>query len=96
MSDEEFSGDVFEGAAFPLIDGSEDTPLKHQVGGDHYRSMALQPVQFILANDLGFLEGCVVKRVSRHDRPGGKGVEDLRKAIHELELLIHHLENSND
>jgi hypothetical protein len=59
-----------------------------QIGGDHYRAGAIQPVEYIEANDLRFLEGCVVKRVTRHNRPGGKGRQDIEKAIHELKLLL--------
>lgn len=62
--------------------------LNEQVGGDHYRSCVIQPVQFIEANELRFLEGCVVKRVTRHDKPTGKGRQDIEKAIHELQLLL--------
>lgn len=62
--------------------------LDVQVGGDHYRDCAIQPVQFIEANALRFLEGCVVKRVTRHDKPTGKGRQDIEKAIHELQLLL--------
>ena len=67
---------------------SEDNALSQQVGGDHYRTCAIQPVEFIEANGLKFLEGCVVKRVTRHDKPTGKGRQDIEKAIHELQLLL--------
>ena len=62
--------------------------LDVQIGGDHYRECAIQPVQFIEVNRLRFLEGCVVKRVTRHDKPTGKGRQDIEKAIHELQLLL--------
>lgn len=65
-----------------------NTALAVQVGGDHYKSCAIQPVQFIEANGLGFLEGCVVKRLARHGKPTGKGRQDIEKAIHELQLLL--------
>jgi hypothetical protein len=61
--------------------------LDTQIGGDHYMNCAIQPVQLIEANSLGFLEGCVVKRLARHDKPTGKGEQDIDKAIHELQLL---------
>jgi len=61
-------------------------PLARQEGGSHYKDFTIQPVEFIHANGLGFLEGCVIKRICRHRQKNG--VEDLRKAIHELELLI--------
>lgn len=62
--------------------------LDKQVGGGHYREGAIQPVQYIEANSLGWLEGCVVKRLTRHNREGGKGRLDIEKAIHELQLLL--------
>ena len=46
----------------------------------------IQPVEFITRNGIGFLPGCVIKRVCRYRSKAG--VEDLRKAIHELELMI--------
>jgi hypothetical protein len=48
--------------------------------------MAIQPVEYIHRNGLGFIEGCVVKYVSRWRVKGG--VEDLRKARHFIDLLI--------
>lgn len=62
--------------------------LDTQVGGNHYRNGSIQPVQYIEANKLGYLEGVVVKRVTRHNQPGGKGRQDIEKAIHELQLLL--------
>lgn len=61
-------------------------PLDQQVAGDHYRSLTIQPVEFIHANNLTFLEGCVVKRVCRHKNKAG--AQDIRKAIHELQLIL--------
>lgn len=62
--------------------------LDIQIGGGHYRSGGIQPVQYIEANNLRFLEGCVVKRLTRHDKPTGKGRQDIEKSIHELQLLL--------
>lgn len=59
-----------------------------QIGGDHYKTCAIQPVEFIEANGLAFLEGNVLKRITRHNRPGGKGRQDIEKAIHELQLIL--------
>ena len=65
-----------------------NSALSYQCGGDHYRQGGIQPVQYIEANKLAFLEGCVVKRVTRHDKTTGKGRQDIEKAIHELQLLL--------
>lgn len=62
--------------------------LGKQIGGNHYRDGGIQPVQYIEANGLGFLEGCAIKRLTRHNRAGGKGRQDIEKAIHELQLLL--------
>ena len=60
--------------------------LDVQEGGDHYKNMAIQPVEFIAANKIQFLDGCVIKRVCRHRAKNG--AEDIRKAIHELNLIL--------
>ena len=70
--------------------GVGGTALSKQVGGDHYKNMAIQPMEYILANKLGFIEGSVIKYVSRWDKKNG--IEDLRKAIQNLEVLIEHAE----
>jgi hypothetical protein len=62
------------------------TALQQQVGGNHYRAKGIQPIEYIHANNLGFCEGNVVKYVTRWKDKGGE--DDLRKAIHYLELLI--------
>ena len=62
--------------------------LDKQEGGSHYKDCAIQPVQYIEANQIKFLEGCVIKRCTRHDKPTGKGRQDIEKAIHELQLLL--------
>lgn len=57
-----------------------------QVGGDHYKTKAIQPVQYCMANNIGFMEGSVIKYVTRWRDKGG--VEDLKKARHFLDMLI--------
>ena len=63
-----------------------NNPLNRQEGGDHYKKLKIQPVEYIVANKIGFIEGSVIKYVTRHKEKHGKA--DLRKAIHFLELLI--------
>ncbi len=60
--------------------------LGTQVGGSHYKDMAIQPIDYILGNGLGYCEANVVKYVSRWKVKNG--VEDLRKARHYLDILI--------
>jgi hypothetical protein len=58
--------------------------LDTQVQGTHYKDMLIQPVEFIVKNNLAFLEANVIKYVCRHRNKNG--IEDLNKAIHYLEL----------
>lgn len=64
----------------------KDSALAHQVGGDHYKSLPIQPVEYIHRNNLPFIEGSVIKYVTRWRAKGG--VDDLRKARHFLDMLI--------
>ena len=67
--------------------------LSHQIGGDHYVNYPIQPIEYIHANKLGFIEGCVVKYVTRWKEKNG--ILDLQKAIQCLEILIE-LENKRN
>ena len=60
--------------------------LDVQVGGAHYKSMAIQPVEFIHANSIGYFEGNVIKYLCRWRAKNG--VADLEKARHYIDLLI--------
>jgi hypothetical protein len=66
------------------------TKLRRKVGGDHYVNMAIQPLEYILANNLPFAEGAAIKYISRWRNKGG--IQDLKKAIQTLEVIIEHEE----
>ena len=73
--------------ALPSVDSEKvETALNTQIGGEHYKKHAIQPVEFITKNKLGFLEGCVIKRICRYEDKNGR--EDLEKIKHEIDLLI--------
>ena len=59
---------------------------KKQIGGSHYKNMKIQPAQFINENNLPFAEGNAIKYICRHAHKGGR--EDLKKAIHYIEMII--------
>jgi hypothetical protein len=61
--------------------------LDKQINGDHYKKKgAIQPIEYIHSNGLGFIEGNVVKYISRwRDK---NGTEDLEKIKHYIDLLI--------
>jgi len=60
--------------------------LESQVGGSHYSSMKIQPIEYTMQNNMNPLQHTVIKYVSRYQAKNG--IEDLKKAIHSLELLI--------
>jgi Protein of unknwon function (DUF3310) len=56
-----------------------------QVGGAHYKTLVIQPIEFIVKNNIPFIEGNIIKYVCRHKYKNG--VQDLDKAIHYINLL---------
>ena len=64
--------------------------LDKQVGGDHYKHMVIQPITYIMENNLGYCEGNVVKYISRWRAKNG--IEDLFKARHYIDILIEEFE----
>ena len=85
-----------EGESMLQLDGDDLHPksplrnsngaLKMQVGGNHYKSMVIQPSVYCQRNKFNHLESTVIKYVSRHGLQGGR--KDIEKAIHCLELLL--------
>lgn len=59
-----------------------------QEGGSHYKKLAIQPMQYALANGLDYGQSNVVKYVTRFKDKHGK--QDLLKARHCIDLLIAH------
>lgn len=66
--------------------GVQQSSLGVQVDGSHYKDQAIQPVEYIHANKIGYFEGNVIKYVSRWKQKNG--ITDLQKAKHYIELLI--------
>ena len=62
-----------------------------QVGGDHYKKMPIQPLEFIAKNGLDFFQGCVIKYVIRYRDKNG--IEDLKKARHFIDMMIEMMED---
>lgn len=59
---------------------------EEQIGGKHYKDFAIQPSEFIQRNRIPWNEGNVIKYVCRHRQKNG--AEDIKKAIHYLQLLL--------
>jgi hypothetical protein len=70
----------------PIITPDHGSALDHQEGGGHYVRFKIQPIEFITANNLGFIEGNIIKYAARH-RLKNKA-EDVKKVIHYAQLLL--------
>lgn len=59
--------------------------LDTQVGGDHYKKLKIQPMEYSMANKLDACQHTAVKYITRFREKGG--IADLDKAIHCVEML---------
>ena len=64
----------------------EDSPLDKQEGGNHYKDCKIQPIEYITANNLDFMQGNIVKYATRHKNKNG--AEDIRKIKHYCDLIL--------
>jgi len=62
------------------------TANEEQHGGRHYITKPIQPWDYIISNGMGYLEGNIIKYISRYKEKGG--LNDLIKASHYLDKLI--------
>lgn len=60
--------------------------LETQIGGNHYKDLKIQPIEFIHANNIPFCEANAIKYLCRWRNKNGK--QDLEKARHYIDLLI--------
>ena len=56
-----------------------------QIGGKHYKQYKIQPIEFIVANKLDFIQGNIIKYALR-DKDGENPDEKWNKIIHYCEL----------
>ena len=59
--------------------------IKENVSPDYYARYDVEPISFIMRNNIPYAEGNVIKYVMRHDMKGG--VKDIDKAIRYLEMI---------
>ena len=80
---------------FKKINMKEYASRTKQVGGNHYKNFKIQPVEFITSNNLTFLEGNVIKYISRYPDKHADGLEDIAKAQVYLNWLMEYLVNQD-
>ena len=60
--------------------------MQRQVGGNHYKDLAIQPITYIMANDMGYCAANIVKYATRAEQKNG--IEDIEKIIHYAQLWL--------
>ena len=70
----------------PLVRPPSPPASKLQIGGDHYKNLPIQPIEYIVKNGLGWHEGNAIKHRTRQKQKGEKS--DIEKAIHYLQILL--------
>jgi len=70
-----------------LYDELPKSALEVQVGGSHYKEYQIQPYEFFLRNKIPHHKAAIIRRILRYDHPTGKGLQDLDKISHEIELI---------
>lgn len=63
-----------------------DSALDIQVGGNHYKDLQMQPIVLITKANCDFIQGCIIKYISRYKNKNGK--QDIEKCIHYAQLAI--------
>lgn len=69
-------------------------PLEQQIGGDHYKNLKIQPIEFCHKNKIPPIESSIIKYVVRHKSKNG--LQDLLKAKHLIDILIEFEYNKGD
>ena len=59
--------------------------IKEQSGGNHYLKLKIQPIEFITANNLDFIDGNIIKYAVRK-KDGESNQERYDKIIHYAQL----------
>lgn len=66
----------------------------NQVGGSHYTNLAIQPMEYSMANNLDACQHTAIKYITRfRDKDG---IKDLEKAIHVIQMLIEIEQRKNE
>ena len=89
MMDDAIAETVKSNKMFKKINLKKEAKIAtdRQVGGDHYKTCKIQPIDYIMENNLTFCEGNALKYITRHRRKG-EGARDIEKVIHYCELIL--------
>lgn len=72
--------------SFKASEQKTESAMDVQIGGGHYKDMAIQPMEYSMKNGLDACQHTAIKYISRFRDKGG--IEDLKKAKHVIDMLI--------
>lgn len=73
------------------VPNQKQRALDTQVGGNHYKKMRIQPVEFIVANDIPYREANIIKYICRHKFKNGR--QDVEKVVHYAQMILEEYDN---
>ena len=76
---------------------SSDSAFSEQVGGDWYRKLRIQPLDYAMDNNLNACQTKVVKYISRYNlkhKNIKEQIQDLNKAKHTIDMLIEKIQEN--
>ena len=76
------------------INGKYGKKTTEQVRGTHDKNKKIEPIDYIVGNNLNFCEGNVIKYITRYKEKGG--IEDLKKAKQYIDFIIASVEAKGD
>lgn len=85
------TGDLSNWEEITMTSNPVEAALDTQVGGGHYKDMKIQPVVFIVENNIQYREANVIKYICRHAKKNG--IEDVKKAMHYCQMIIDEYES---
>jgi hypothetical protein len=87
LMDEAIKDTIKDTKDFKKTDIKKLATRNKQIGGNHYKNLSIQPVDYIVENNLTYLEGNIIKYITRHRRKGD-GKKDIEKVIHYAEMIL--------
>lgn len=70
------------------MSNKKESAMDRQVGGSHYKQFKIQPYVFFFENNIPHHKSAIIRRILRYDHSTGKGLEDLQKIKHEIDMII--------
>ena len=74
---------------------SDDSAFSEQVGGDWYKKLKIQPLDYAMDNNLNACQTKVIKYISRYNLKHKNikdQIQDLKKAKHTIDMLIEKIQ----